>query len=153
RFRQDRIYSSTNCSRCFRTPESHSFSDGVGTANGRATERVLDVERGRRHPMRNISARLYKMLSAYWDGEKVLPNRKIRIADNRMLSDAEYDLCCRLCDIILAVSKSSSTETAPTGKWWPHVGENNSHRQFLGKNRHFIDHSLLLRTRFRDFPT
>jgi hypothetical protein len=76
---------------------------------------------------------------------------KIRIADNKPLSDAEYDRCCRICDVISALENQMPPTSAPRGAAW---GELESfptiHRS---KRRRDFEIALLFPNAFRDYPS
>jgi hypothetical protein len=82
---------------------------------------------------------------------------KIRLADNQPLSDTEYQLACKLCDILAAVSAAANQERANPpegGVFWENANDTlGPFSLHLRKDRKEIDHSFLMNTRFRDFPT
>lgn len=80
---------------------------------------------------------------------------KIKLADNKPLSDAEYKKINHICDIFCAIRDAAGTEIiAPPqgGVFWnqakPGMGP---FELYLRKNRKEIDHLFLLFNAFRDF--
>lgn len=80
---------------------------------------------------------------------------KIRLADNKRLTDAEYDKVCRLCDIFAAVADAAGQEAiAPPagGVFWNKARSGmGPFELYLRKDRKEIDHLFLLFNAFRDF--
>jgi hypothetical protein len=84
-----------------------------------------------------------------------LPTKKIKIANNKPLTDQEFSLVEKICDIYAAISELSEGQAAPPqgGKFWSEANKGNGPFDLhLRKNRSEIDHSFLFNTRFRDFP-
>jgi hypothetical protein len=76
--------------------------------------------------------------------------RKFVVENNVPLTDAEYARASGLCDAIGALC----VREASTGAlWWDQAKNEEAFHRVLCKDRHAIDHSILLRSRFRDFPT
>src|SRR6267143_6576310 len=76
---------------------------------------------------------------------------KIRMADSLPLTGAEYDLCCRLCDVITALEVQMPSEAAPRGVGWGDMSDFPTiHRR---KRRSDFNVSFLMPNGFRDFPT
>lgn len=82
--------------------------------------------------------------------------KKIRLSNNRQMTNAEYDKACRICDIIGAIISSGGTQAdnaAPAGLFWGSAPTDRPLAIWKRKSRREIDHLSLLNTRFRDFPT
>ena len=77
----------------------------------------------------------------------------IGLNDNRILTDSEFAMVCKFCDILAAIAKAAPAGQDTGGKWWGESSSNPAMTGILGKDRSLIDHSILLDTRFRDFPT
>jgi hypothetical protein len=84
------------------------------------------------------------------------PNlKKIKLADNTPLSDKEFTLVSRFCDIFTAIGNAAEQEAAPpqSGVFWSNAKKGNGPFDLhLRKDRNEINHSFLFNTRFRDFP-
>lgn len=84
-----------------------------------------------------------------------LPSSKIKLADNKRLTDSEFDRINKICDIFTAISDTAGHEIiAPPagGVFWEkaHHGMG-PFNLYLRKNRNEIEHLFLLFNAFRDF--
>lgn len=75
------------------------------------------------------------------------------LADNQPLSDAEFDRCCRLIKIIAAMAQHPTATGGSGALYWDDAAHNPGQRKILEADRFYIDHSIVLHNRFRDFPT
>jgi putative sugar O-methyltransferase len=81
--------------------------------------------------------------------------KKIKLADNIPLSDQEFTLTSKFCDIFAAIGNVAAEKVTPPdgGLFWSVAKQGNGPFDLhLRKDRNEIDHSFLLNTRFRDFP-
>jgi putative sugar O-methyltransferase len=82
---------------------------------------------------------------------------KINLSDNALLTDNEFVLVTKLCDIFIAIDKAAVQDAlAPPsgGIFWSSADKNNGPFSLhMRKDRNEIDHSFLFNTRFRDFPS
>lgn len=83
--------------------------------------------------------------------------KKITLSDNKKMTDSEYELVSRFCDIFKAIEDSveKNQSRAPSGGifWSSYNRVSGPFELHLRKDRSEIDHSFLFNTRFRDFPT
>jgi hypothetical protein len=80
---------------------------------------------------------------------------KIKLANNKPLTDLEFSRVEKICDIYAAISEAAGEQGSPPegGEFWSHAKKGNGPFDLhLRKNRNEIDHSFLFNTRFRDFP-
>ncbi len=81
---------------------------------------------------------------------------KIKLANNKPLTDAEFSKVEKICDIFIALSHSKSTNVTPPdgGLFWSAAKKENwCFNLYNRKSRREIDHSFLFHNRFRDFPS
>jgi hypothetical protein len=88
---------------------------------------------------------------------KLHSKKRIKLADNKVLTQAQYDLVCRISDIFLAISQAANDELISPpqgGVFWEQAKQGlQSFDLYLRKDKKEIEHSFLLNNRFRDFPT
>jgi hypothetical protein len=87
--------------------------------------------------------------------DKMTSVKKIKLADNKPLTDSEYARVEKLCDIFTAISNTAEKVMSPPegGIFWSLAKKGNGPFDLhLRKDRNEIDHSFLFNTRFRDFP-
>jgi hypothetical protein len=81
---------------------------------------------------------------------------KVRLSDNKPLTDDEFAKIEKICDIFSSLSESQTKNVAPPdgGLFW-HVADKTTWCFDLHtrKNRSEIEHSFLFNNRFRDFAT
>src|SRR6202011_5883088 len=81
-----------------------------------------------------------------------LPTRKLRVEDNARLSDAEFETCRALREILSALNRHAQAAAPEGGIAWDEIARNPSY-QLDSTIRDNLDLSFLLRTWFRDYPT
>lgn len=82
---------------------------------------------------------------------------KIRLVDNKKLSDSEFLEICKICDIFTAIADVAGDHLVSPpngGVFWENAKQGiGPYGLHIRKNREEIEHSFLFNTRFRDFPT
>lgn len=101
--------------------------------------------------------RLLKISQSNSDHVLELPTNKIKISDNVPMNDDEFDLVCRICDVLSSIEQAVGVDLAAPpsgGQFWHEAREGRGpYGLHIRKDRNEIDHSFLLNTRFRDFPS
>lgn len=81
---------------------------------------------------------------------------KIRLANNSRMTDTEFELAGRICDIFTAIGEAAMDKAIPPsgGEFWHQARQGRGpYGLHVRRDRNEIDHLVLLNTRFRDFST
>lgn len=88
---------------------------------------------------------------------KFFGKKRIKLADNKQMTSSQYDLVCRICDVFSAISAVAGNELISPpegGVFWTHAKKGlQPFDLYLRKNKNEIEHSFLMNTRFRDYPS
>ncbi len=77
---------------------------------------------------------------------------KIKLADNQPLTDAEYALCCRICDTIAGIADAYGYHAPVGGTVWQNIEDSFYAKVLRGKDRAALNRTTFDAPWFRDYP-